>query len=101
MLQEFTDWFLSLVVEFFADLWEFVLDVLIEAFDLLISAIVGLVSLVPVPLFMSSGLQSIFVNIDPGIVYFVSVFRIPEVLAMFGAAYLFRIGRKVVTLFQW
>lgn len=101
MLQEFTDWFLSLVVELFSDAWEFVLDVLIEAFDLLISAIVGLLSLIPVPLFMSSGLQSIFVNIDPGILYFVVTFRIPEVLAMFGTAYLFRIGRKVVTLFQW
>jgi hypothetical protein len=101
MLAEFTSWLLSLVVRFFSALWDFVTDAFINLLDLLLSALVALFGLIPVPAFMSNGLQSMFSALDPGIIYFANATGVFVGLGMVGAAYVFKLGRKVVTLFQW
>ena len=101
MLKELTDWLVSLAKKVFGALWDFCVDIAIAIFDLILGALVGLVSIIPVPSFMSEGLQSLWGQLDGGVMYFVSAAGLPQALAMLGAAYLFRIGRKVVTLFQW
>jgi len=101
MLQEFTTWLLSLVVKVFAALWDFVADAFINILDLLLSAVVGLISLIPLPAFISGGLQSLFSSLDPGILYLITSAGLPLGLGFIGAAYVFKLIRKVVTLFQW
>lgn len=101
MLAEFTAWLLGLVQSFFSALWSFVVDAFIALVELIVSAVVGLLSLIPVPAFLAGGLQSLFGALDPGILYLASASGIPAALAILGAGYAFRLGRKVVTLFQW
>ena len=101
MLSEFTAWLLDLVKAAFTALWSFVVDAFIGLVELLVGAIVGLISLIPVPAFLSGGLQSLFGQLDPGIVYLLSASGLPAALAILGTGYAFRLVRKVVTLFQW
>lgn len=101
MLKEFTQWLLDLVKEIFTSLWSFVIDVFAAILDLVLSGIVALLSAVPVPEELQGGLQTFWGQLDGSILYFVNAFGLPEALAMIGTAFLFRLGRKVATLFQW
>lgn len=101
MLSEFTTWLLGLVREFFSALWSFVVDAFISLVELFIGAVVGLLSLIPVPEFMQQGLQALYGQLDPGIAYLLSSAGLPAALAIIGTGYVFRLGRKVATLFQW
>jgi hypothetical protein len=101
MLKQLTDWLFSLIQSVFTAAWDFIVDIFVHLLDLVLGALVALLASVPVPAFMSGGLQSVFAQVDPGILFFVTSFGIPQVFAMYGAAYLFRFARKVVTLFQW
>lgn len=101
MLGQFTEWLFNLVKAALGALWSFVVDAAINLVDLFVGALVGLLSLIPVPAFMSAGLQSLFGQLDPGILYLVTAMGLPAALAIIGTGYLFRLGRKVATLFQW
>lgn len=101
MLQAITQWFFDLVVKVFSALWNFLVDMAIALADLILSALVALLGAIPVPDFLSAGLNSLFSQLDPGILWLTSAVGVPQALAFYGAAYLFRIARKVVTLFQW
>ncbi|MBS1188801.1 MAG: hypothetical protein H6R10_593 [Rhodocyclaceae bacterium] len=101
-MDSFADWLLGLVKSAFSALWDFFTDLLIALLDLGLSAILGLLQLLPVPSFMQAGsLQAIINQISPDIWYFASHFKLSECLAMFGAAVGFRLARKALTLFQW
>lgn len=101
MFGDITSWLLSLVRMVFRDLWDFVQDSLIELLDLFLKALVLVVGSIPVPSFVQGGLGSLFGGLDPHILYFVTMFGVPQALGLFGAAFAFRLARKVVTLFQW
>jgi hypothetical protein len=101
MLEQFTSWLLGLVGAVFSALWEFVRDAVIEVFDLLLQAIVGLLGAISTPSFLTAGLGSLFSGLDPATLYLVGMLRVPEALAMVGAAYAVRLVRIVATLFQW
>jgi len=101
MLAEFTAWLVGLVKAFFSALWSFVVDAFIALVELLVMAVVGLISLVPVPQFLSDGLQSVYGQLDPGVLYLLSATGLPIALGIIGTGYAFRLVRKVVTLFQW
>lgn len=101
MIEELTTWLFDLVVKLLGALWAFIKDVFIEVFDLLISAFVALIAAIPVPGFMSGGLDSFWGGMDSGIIYLLSGAGVPQALALIGAGYAFRFARKVATLFQW
>lgn len=101
MLTEFTEWLLGLVRAAFAAAWSFVVDLAVAIVELVVNAIVGLVSLIPVPEFMSSGLRALFGQLDPGILYLLAASGVPAALGIIGAGYMFRLARKFATLFQW
>lgn len=101
MLAEFTSWLVGLVKAAFTALWSFVVDAAIGLVDLFVSAVVGLVSLIPVPAFLSGGLQSVYGSLDPGLLYLLSASGLPAGLAIIGTGYSFRLARKAATLFQW
>lgn len=101
MLAEFTAWLLGLVKAAFIALWQFVVDVFIGLVELIVMAVVGLLSLIPVPEFLSQGLQSVYGQLDPGILYLLGASGLPMALGIIGTGYAFRLVRKVVTLFQW
>jgi len=101
MLAEFTAWLVGLVVKVFTALWSLITDAFIGFVELIVTAFVGLLSAIPVPEFLSQGLQSTYGLLDPGIGYLLAASGLPAALGVIGAGYAFRLVRKVVTLFQW
>lgn len=101
MFGDLTSWLLSLVREFFKDLWEFFTDIAIGLLELLLLAVISVVGAIPAPSFLQGGLNSLFLGLDPAVIYFLNLFGLPQAFAMFGTAFVFRMARKVVTLFQW
>jgi len=100
-MTEFANWLLGLVKDFFTAIWDFVADALINALELLLQGIVTVFTAIPVPAFMSSGLGTAMGQISGDVWFFASHFRLGECLAILGAAVVFRLLRKAVTLFQW
>lgn len=100
-MSEFAAWILELVIEVFKVLWNFITDIVIAVVDLFLTALLAVISALPLPSFLQNGLQGL-INAIPGDVWFFAThFHLGECLAMFGAAVTFRMARKAVTLFQW
>jgi hypothetical protein len=91
----------GLLRDFFAALWDFVVDAFVNLLDLVVGGFVALLSAIPVPSVFSQGLGSLWSQLDGGVMWIASSAGLPTALAMIGSAYLFRLARKVVTLFQW
>ena len=101
-MSEFAYWLLEIFKDIIKALWDFVTDILIAVLDLFLVAILALIQALPLPAFIQAGgLQTLFNAIPSEVWYFASHFRLGECLAMFGAAVVFRLSRKAVTLFQW
>ena len=96
-------WFGKIFVAVFQAMWDITIDLIIAAFDLFLSAIGALISSAPAPQFLTQySLQSLIGQMGSDILYFVSVFNIPQGLAMLGAGVVFRLFvRKLFTLGQW
>lgn len=101
MLADFGNWLLSVIISVFEALWNFVSDVAVNVLDLVVSGFASLVAAIPVPGFLSGGLQSMWSGMDGGVLYVVSQCGVPAALAVIGAGYSFRLARKFFTLFQW
>lgn len=100
-MTEFANWLLGLVKDFFTAIWDFVSDAFINVLELLLQGMLTLITAIPAPTFMTGGLGTAMNQISPDVWFFASHFRLGECLAIFGAAVLFRLTRKVLTLFQW
>ena len=101
-MTKFAEWLLGLIKALFKAVWDFLVDIAIGLLELILQAVVGLIGIIPVPSFMQGGgLQGLFTNLPPDVMYFVGHFKLGECLAILGAAVLFRLTRKALTLFQW
>ena len=100
-LGDLLKWFGDLAVAAFVAAWDFFTDLLIGAFDLLLQAVAGLIALIPVPSFMSTGLSPLFSALGNDMLYVVGAAGVTSALGVVAAGYAFRFARKLVTLFQW
>lgn len=100
-MTEFAAWLLQLVKDLLTGLWTFLQDVFIELLDLMLKAVLALITALPVPSFMSTGLQSTLNAIGTDVWFFASHLRFAECFGVLAAAVAFRLARKFVTLFQW
>jgi hypothetical protein len=102
MLQDFTNWLWTKVLApFFGWVWDFVVDAAINVLDLVLIAVTSLLSLIPVPAFLGNGLGGLFIGLPPWVGYMLGALGLAQGLAMLGAAVVFRLARKIVTLGQW
>lgn len=101
MLSQFTAWLGQLAKDVLAALWQMLVDIVTFIIDVIAGAFVALLSQIPVPEFLQQGLQSVYGQLDPGIVYLLAASGLPAALGILGTGYAFRIARKVATLFQW
>lgn len=100
-MTEFANWLLGLVKDAIKAAWDFVADAFINILDLLLQGVVSVITAIPVPNFLQSGLSGTMSQISSDVWFFASHFRLGECLAILGAAVVFRLTRKVLTLFQW
>lgn len=102
MIKAFTQWFIDLVVRVYTALWDFVSDAVINLLDLVINGLGALVGAIPAPSFLSQySLGSLINQMPDYVLYFASHFQIGTAMGILAAGFVFRMGRKVVTLGQW
>lgn len=101
MLDKLTEWLIELVKAFFSTLWSFLVDLAIALVDGVLAVIATLVEALPVPDFVSGGLQGLLGSLGAATLYILVGAGLPSALAVLGAGYAFRMVRKIVTLFQW
>jgi len=101
MLQQITQWFKDLAIAAFTALWDLVTDAAISIADLALGALANLIAAVPLPDFLTGGLQALFGNVGTDIAYMLNQAGFGPAVALYGAGWAFRLVRKFVTLFQW
>jgi len=97
-IARFFEWFKGL----FLDFMEFIIDIPVKILSGILDGVIYVLSAIPVPGFIDGGgLQAIFDSFHPDVLYFVNFFGIDIGLGIFGAAVIFRLTRKALTLGQW
>lgn len=101
-LSKVTEWLLNLVKKIFEALWTFVYDVAVRIFDAVLSVIAGIINAFPAPSFLSTySIGGLLADISPTLLWFLAQFNIGAAFSVIGAAWVFRLGRKALTLGQW
>lgn len=101
MLQEFTAWLIELAKKFFLAVWDILTDQFIAVADLVLTALAAIIGAIPLPAFLTTGMQGLFSGLDPGVLYLLGASGLTPALAVYGAGWTFRLVRKFVTVFQW
>lgn len=91
----------NLVLQIFKDAWEILNDLFVYLFKSLLALFSFIITSIPVPDFISGGLQGIVNAIDPSILYFLNLSGVPIALSIIGAGYAFMLIRKIATLGIW
>ena len=101
-LSALAKWLNDAFVAVFVALWQITEDLMIDGLDLFLQGVSAVLSALPTPTFLNGvSLQSLFGQLGSDMLFFFGQFRIGDAIALVGAAFAFRIARKVVTLFQW
>lgn len=100
-MTEFSKWLLDLIKSIFKVAWDFVLDLLIQGFELILQAVAAIIAAIPVPSFITNGLGPLLSSIPGDVWFFAGHFRLTECFAVLGLGATFRLTRKIATLFQW
>ncbi|MBS1188812.1 MAG: hypothetical protein H6R10_604 [Rhodocyclaceae bacterium] len=102
-LGKITAWFAQLFHDAFTAAVDWLHDGALWVFDGLLSAVAAAVAAIPVPSFLSSGVvvANYFTGFPPFALYLLSQLNVSACFAVLGAGLAFRLGRKVLTLFQW
>nr|BDD44471.1 hypothetical protein 4 [Cardiobacteriales bacterium] len=87
--------------ELTSDALDVVEKIIVEAFDSILSGIAALIEALPVPNFLSNGLQFYLQDVSPDILYFLDKSSFPQAMALIGLGVAFKLTRKALTLFQW
>ncbi len=95
--EDFTTW----LGEVFQSLFDFIKDVFLIVFELLLDGVVFVFNAITPPDFLATGMAGLFNVLHPDILYFLSMSGIDQGLAIFGAGVSFRLIRKLFTLGQW
>lgn len=101
MLGELTAWLVNLVKGVFESAWNFTVDMVLKAMEVIGEALAYVVSKIPVPDFLQAGISSVYSQLDPGIVFLLAASGLPAAMAILASGYAFRLARKFATLFQW
>jgi Protein of unknown function (DUF2523) len=94
-------WARELVVSGFEALLGLLKDAVIWVIDGFGGVTTALLGGISVPASVQSGLGGLFAGLPPSILWGAGELGIPQCLAIIGAAYVVRLVRIVVTLFQW
>jgi hypothetical protein len=101
MLSDFTAWVLLLITGLFSAVWDFIADVLLFFLQMILTGLGNVLALLPSCGCFTGGLQLLYTQLDPGIAYITNQVGVPGALLGIGAAFVFRMSRKLITLFQW
>jgi hypothetical protein len=100
-LNDKIDAILKWFTDFIFDVLQWIKDIPLDIFEKFLSAIRSVLSSIPVPEFAQHGLQALADGMSPLTGYLLTQSGVAQGFALIGLAYVFRLLRKVCTLFQW
>lgn len=101
-LTSLTQWITDLIKGLWSDFVNFFNDFWIDVSTMVLSSISDTIHSIPVPSFFESYSFGQIYNMLPGdLSYFVYYLNLGEAFSIIAAAFVFRMGRKALTLFQW
>jgi len=102
-LAKITAWLVGLVTAVFTQLVTWIRDAVLWGFDGVLQAFAGLVAAIPVPAFLSTGIDATSsLSVMPAFtLYVLGQLGIPACMAVISAGVTFRLIRKAVTVGQW
>jgi hypothetical protein len=102
------NWFLDLyddlkdfLMDILKEVFEFIKDIALNVFELLLQGVVFVLSSIPVPDFLTTGIDTLASGLHPSVLWMLGQTGFAQGLAIFGAGVMFRMTRKVFTLGQW
>lgn len=101
-LDDITDWFREQFEKLFGFLVDLAKDAILWWFEKLLALGATIIEKIPVPEFLQNlGIGSMLQQAGPVVAWAVTTFKLAEAFAFIGAAYAFRLARKVMTLGKW
>lgn len=100
-MTDLINWLIKAIKAIFTDVWEMISDLFVEIFDIIFLAITSLISAIPVPDFLSDGLQGLFSGLPSSLLFFINATGFDNALLVLGSGVAFRLIRKLLTLGQW
>lgn len=100
-LQAAIAWVWGVVKAAFTAVLDLLRDLGVWVVDQVLTVLGDLIAALPVPDFLAQGMDVMFSALHPSILYFVGLLKVPQGLALIGAAVAFRMLRKLATLGQW
>ncbi|OSN67627.1 hypothetical protein BV349_01632 [Pseudomonas syringae pv. actinidiae] len=92
------EWLAGIFIDFMA----FLADLPLQIFGGFLDGVIYLLNKIPVPGFLTQySLQTLFNSLPDTVLYFVSLFGIPQAIGILGLGVAFRLTRKALTLGQW
>ena len=101
MLSQFTEWLLGIITKVFVAHWDILNDISVFVFTALLVAMGEVFAAIPVPDFVTTGMQGLFGGVGGDIIWILGSAGLPQALAIYGSGFTFRLVRKAATLFQW
>lgn len=98
---DFVDSIIAWMKGLFKDLVEFITDLPLMILDGILSALAAIIGAIPMPDFMTGGLQTVVDSLPSSVLWLMANAGIGAALGIIAAGVGFRLLRKVVTLFQW
>lgn len=89
------------IVNFFLACIEFLKGVILDVFEKFLEGIRVVLSSIPIPDFLSHSMQQSFDGMGPLLLFLIGHSGVVPALSIIGAAYVFRLLRKIFTLGQW
>jgi len=98
-----TAWLVDFIKGIFLALLDFIHDAALWVFDGILQAVAGVIAAVPVPSFLSSGINvaSNFAGFGSYPLFVLSQLNLSACFTVLAAGISFRLLRKAATLFQW
>jgi len=101
-LQQWKDWVVQQLEQWWNDVEEFAHERSLDVFDALLSCVDFVVNQIPVPAFIEGhSIGNYLGSAGPTIGWIATELRVAEGLGFIGAAYAFRLLRKIVTVGFW
>jgi hypothetical protein len=100
-LSDKIDAILKWFTDFIFAVLQWLKDIPLDLFDKILEAIRYVLSSIPVPEFAQHGLQALADGMSPLTGYLLAQSGVAAGFALVASAYVFRMIRKVCTLFQW
>ena len=101
MLKSLVEWLVCFAKVVWQSFVDFVHDITIQAIEALLSVVIYLLNLFDLSALTDKSLDTLFMALPTDLLYFLSFLNLPTCFGLIASAYVYRLIRKIITLFQY